>query len=144
MNSAYRLISVGCFALALLGCATRETSAGLHGCLESQYGKTLVRTDGDNHRIFLTWTSATTPDRDGLVALLRRAESCMEADPQWAEQYSISVFSAAKYAGYMTEERILPLVKSGEWEQAYLAEFDRATGILTFSPVVSPTEFTVP
>ncbi|MBV1856912.1 MAG: hypothetical protein KUG77_00775 [Nannocystaceae bacterium] len=124
--------------LVFEGCAFRELPRNIDACLSAEYGDALARTDAANHRAFLVWKAV--PERDGITALVTRARHCMTADTGWAESYSISVFSHARFAGYMTEAHIMPLVESGDWDSAYLAEYDHAARQLTLMPLIAPEE----
>ena len=44
----------------------------------------------------------------------------------WSGDWSISVFSKVRFAGYKDEENIIPYHKNDQWAKAYLAEFNGA------------------
>ncbi|MGH1342067.1 MAG: hypothetical protein ACRBN8_10975 [Nannocystales bacterium] len=137
-TSAIQIGIVALTGLVLGGCASRELPSNIDACLRAEYGDALARTDAANHRAFLVWD--TVPEDDAITALVARARHCMAANAGWAESYSVSVFSHARFAGYMTEAHIMPLVESGDWDSAYLAEYDHAARQLTLMPLVDPRE----
>ncbi|WP_299438088.1 hypothetical protein [uncultured Rhodospira sp.] len=120
------LLGVGC---------DRLNAADIIPCLEEAYGRdAVVRLDDRNARVFLVWPAERNLDTTGVLAFVHDADTCFRPHPDWAETYSVSLFSARRFAGYKTEPDILPLVKDGTWIPAYLAEFDRGSRTLTFHP----------
>jgi hypothetical protein len=55
--------------------------------------------------------------------------------PGWSPQWSLSFFSSKRYAGYRDEQPLRPYVVSGEWMNAYVAEYDHAARKLVRFPV---------
>ena len=134
----YRLLLCVAVLVATVRCSAADP-ADLGSCFESAYGSAaFVKLDERNKRVFLAWPGTALPSKEETSALVRKAESCVLGQPRWAGVYSLSVFSERKFAGYKTDDSILPFVKSGEWDGAYLIEYDRATTELTTLPLVDP------
>lgn len=120
------------------GCAHSIESKSVPECLERVYGAALVRVDPPNHRAFLVWSP--TPNLAQLRALANRGLVCFN-ETEWSQRYSLSVFSAGQFAGYMTESHIRPYLSDGTWEESYAVEIDGASGQITLSPAKNPRSF---
>jgi hypothetical protein len=94
----------------------------------------LVRIDQDHKRIFIVMKSIKQPE---LKALIQKLESCFTVH-EWNNQWSLSVFSDKRIAGYKDEPNITPFHKKHEWAKGYLAEYSSRTHTLILAPATSP------
>ena len=94
----------------------------IESCVETASGFKVVRVDEQNHRLFVTPNTLKNLSEDILLA---KFSTCfMKTD--WSGDWSISVFSKVRFAGYKDEENIIPYHKNDQWAKAYLAEFNGA------------------
>ena len=106
----------------------------LVGCLNDALGQgVLARVDEGQKRFFLVRQKVSAAS---LKPVLRKIEICLP--PEWAGQWSLSVFSRKELAGYKDEPGIVPFHKHNEWAKGYLAEYDGESGRLTLSPASKP------
>jgi len=61
-------------------------------------------------------------------------EMITKCRPSWAESWSVSLFSDAKFAAYKTEPQVRRFVEDGSWSSAYLGEYDASSEKLTLYP----------
>ncbi|RZF83172.1 hypothetical protein EXT46_06910 [Pseudoalteromonas sp. CO325X] len=119
------------FTLTLLfsqvSCAANSTET-VQNCVQQTLGFEVVRTDPTNHRFFVVSNTQFTVESLSNLAL----DQCFD-EMSWQDDWSISVFSSAKYAGYKDEKDIIPLHADNKWINAYLAEID-SSGV-TLTPV---------
>lgn len=99
-------------------------------------GLSLVRIDQPNERLFVQASPEVVSDLRNVRALLRQAKEYVErCQKTWSRNWSISIFSEAKYAGYKDEKEIRKYVMDGSWERAYLGEYDNQYGLLVRYPL---------
>ncbi|TMP86888.1 hypothetical protein CWC05_10445 [Pseudoalteromonas ruthenica] len=117
------------FTLTLLfsqvSCAANSTET-VQNCVQQTLGFEVVRTDSLNHRFFVVPNTQFSVDSTSHLAL----DQCFD-EMSWQDDWSISVFSNAKYAGYKDEKDIIPLHADNKWTNAYLAEIDSSGVTLT-------------
>ncbi len=117
------------FTLTLLfsqvSCAANSTET-VQNCVQQTLGFEVVRTDPINHRFFVVSNTQFKVESLSNLAL----DQCFH-EMSWQDDWSISVFSSAKYAGYKDEKDIIPLHADNKWINAYLAEIDSSGVILT-------------
>lgn len=117
---------------ALAGCASAAQ--------ECRTPQNVVRVDERNERLFVEASELDVTSPEAAKTLIQGAESYIHAcRTAWTTKWSVSVFSDRKYAGYKDEQSLLPHVQSGAWQQAYLAEYDRADGSLVLFPAGKAT-----
>lgn len=117
----------------LAGLATACTLGVQEGCtLPSE----VARVDVRNQRLFVEASAAQVVDSTVVNRLiLDSAEFIARCHAGWSPQWSLSFFSNKKYAGYRDEQPLRPYVVSGEWMNAYVAEYDHAARKLVRYPV---------
>ncbi|KJY95776.1 hypothetical protein CWC12_01405 [Pseudoalteromonas ruthenica] len=117
------------FTLTLLfsqvSCAASSTET-VQNCVQQTLGFEVVRTDPINNRFFVVPNTQFSVDSTSHLAL----DQCFD-EMSWQDDWSISVFSNAKYAGYKDEKDIIPLHADNKWINAYLAEIDSSGVTLT-------------
>ena len=117
------------FTLTLLfsqvSCAASSMDT-IQNCVQQTLGSEVVRTDSLNHRFFVVPNTQFTVESLSNLAL----DQCFD-EMSWQDDWSISVFSNAKYAGYKDEKDIIPLHADNKWTNAYLAEIDSSGVTLT-------------
>lgn len=99
-------------------------------CVERVSQSKIVRVDEVNQRYFLVASNETV---NLLASHSTEVLGCFK-DSEWAGQWSLSIFSAPEFAGYMDEADILPFHEGDAWSKAYLAEFDGAAVSLIENP----------
>lgn len=99
-------------------------------------GDSLVKVDQERKRMFVVMKNTQQAE---LEALIQKLECCFK-DHEWNNQWSLSVFSSKRIAGYKDEPNIIPFHKKNEWAKGYLAEYDARTRALTLTPATSPKE----
>lgn len=119
-------------------------ASNLDACLKEKLDPLeLVSIDDGNHRVFAVWERRRAISPEELTPVILGIEACMPEDSPWKTSYSLSVFSNSEMAGYKTDPKVRLAIKSGEWRQSYLAEYDRAENILTLSPAVSSQKHSI-
>ena len=96
----------------------------------------LFKIDQEHKRIFVVMKSIKQTE---LKALVQKLESCF-INHEWNNQWSLSVFSNKRIAGYKDEPNIIPFHKKNEWAKGYLAEYSSLTRTLILAPATSPKE----
>lgn len=91
-------------------------------CVEGVSGFNVVRVDERNHRYFVIREQKSRLSDDDL---LKKLSVCF-IKTEWVNDWSISLFSEVRFAGYKDEPNIIPLHKGNQWAKAYLAEYDGA------------------
>ena len=119
---------------AAFGQACDSSRADIAVCFEAKSRMRVAKVDKNNHRIF-----AIPKDRSEktIVGQVRSSAACFN-NSGWAKDWSVSVFSSEKYAGYRDEQHIVPYHKNNEWEKAYLGEFDGASQSYISFPAMKP------
>ena len=120
-------------------------ASNLDACLKEKLDPLeLVAIDDGNHRVFAVWEGITAISPEELTPVILGIEACMPEDSAWKTSYSLSVFSNSEMAGYKTDPKVRLAIKSGQWRQSYLAEYDRAENELILSPAVSSRRHSIP
>ena len=112
------------------------TDLGLICAEEVINSDSLVKVDQENRRIFTVMKRIKQAE---LKALIQKLESCFN-NHEWNNQWSLSVFSKKRIAGYKDDPNIIPFHKKNEWAKGYLAEYYSLTRTLTLAPATSPKE----
>lgn len=94
----------------------------VESCVEKVSGFNVVRVDERNHRLFVTPNILINVSED---ILLSKLSSCFKRT-DWSNDWSVSLFSKDRFAGYKDEENIIPYHRNDQWAKAYLAEYDGA------------------
>lgn len=128
------LYSFAGYVVALNLNAGEKESIDITTCFEPKSGMRIAKVDENNHRIF-----AIPRDRSEqtIVGQVRSSAACFN-NSGWAKDWSVSVFSKEKYAGYKDEQHIVPYHKNNEWAKAYLGEFDGASQSYTSFAAMNP------
>ncbi|MCX2781254.1 hypothetical protein [Microbulbifer thermotolerans] len=113
---------------AASSCAS-DNQQSVSECFQDRSGLNVVRVDERNHRLFVV---PTEKDEKRLKIRLENARSCFTGD--WAEDWSISLFSAPELAGYQHEEKIIPYHQNDAWVNGYIGEYFGPTGEYTPYP----------
>lgn len=121
------LVSIG----VVCGCSTSATKSAKE-CVQTNLKGDVVRIDEINHRYFVVPNEEFQPNSIQLDPLSK----CFKGSP-WKNDWSVSVFSEAKYAGYQDEAAIIPFHKDNQWAQAYLAEIDGQSLTISIDPLAS-------
>jgi hypothetical protein len=117
----------------LVGCASAEEAPDC----ESPGEFPLQRVVDRSERLFVVAGRETVSDLSAMKKLLEQArEYISRCRPGWSSEWSVSVFSEAKYVGYKDEPAIVEFHKDGSWSRAYLAEYDHEKGVLTRYPLL--------
>ena len=96
----------------------------------------IVRIDDRNERLFIETTTTKVANFKAMRRMVSDAGTYIgKCHTKWGQGWSLSVFANKKYAGYKDEESIRKYVTSGEWEKAYLAEYDNTTKTLVRYPL---------
>jgi hypothetical protein len=95
-----------------------------------------VRVDEERQRFFIQQSQATL---ESLNPLITKIQGCLNSHV-WKDNWSLSVFSEKKFAGYKDEPNIIPFHNNDEWSKGYLAEFDAASNTLTLPAFTNSTE----
>lgn len=126
------------FLLLIAGCATAQET-GPEACLADVLGAAnVVSLDADNRRVFAVYDGDEATRDAAIAERLRRMTICFPESSGWHGSWSASFFADQKYADYKDAESVRAFVISGEWERAYLAEYDHADGQVLFDPVTAP------
>ena len=105
-------------------------------CVESLIDAVVIRVDTPNLRYFIEGSDDTISN---MAINADKIHQCFEQS-DWAGKWSLSVFSAAKFAGYKTDDAVYEYLADGSWSKAYLGEFRGATGSLIKNPIISPQQ----
>lgn len=124
--------------LLIAGCAAAQ-EIGPEACLADVLGPAnLVSLDADNRRVFAVYDDDASTRDAAIAARLRLMTICFPESSGWLGNWSASFFADRKYADYKDAESVRAFVISGEWEQAYLAEYRHADGQVLFDPLTAP------
>ena len=74
-----------------------------------------------------------------IASKLDKLKDCFMSS-NWHNDWSLSLFTHEKYAGYKDEERIIPYHKDNSWAKAYKAEYDSASNSLISNPALNPQQ----
>lgn len=108
-------------------------------CLAAVLGPAnVVSLDAANHRAFVVYEGDAAQSDSTIISRLRRMAGCFPETSSWHEDWSASFFSEHKFADYKDAEAVRPFVITGEWAQAYLAEYNHADHQVIFDPVTAP------
>ncbi len=88
--------------------------------------------DKKNHRYFVIQRETSMASDKELHSEL---STCF-AKTDWGNDWHISLFSEARFAGYKDEKKIIPLHKNNQWSKAYLAEYDGIMNSVTKQPAL--------
>lgn len=132
-SSARRYLILAALLVGTQSCAETEY-ADIAKCFEKKADMTVARIDEKNHRIF-----AIPKQRSGeaIVGQVRSSAECF-VNSSWSNDWSISLFTSAKYAGYKDEKHIIPYHRNNEWAKAYLGEYDGPSQTYTSFPATKP------
>jgi len=123
-------------SISTTSCAATTNSASTKKCVEKVLGVDVVRVDDRNHRFFIASKKIDASAIKGNIAGL---EECFKST-EWQQDWSLSVFTEAKYAGYKDEPNIIQYHKNNLWAKAYLLEYDHANKSLIKNPAVNPKQ----
>ena len=93
----------------------------------------IVRVDHRSSRLFVVPPDGVLASKEAASAHLRQVANFIATElPAWEADWRISFFSSPDFAGYKTEFMETEDLRVA-WGRAYLAEFDRETGRLTYA-----------
>jgi hypothetical protein len=117
----------------LLACSASSDSKPDISCLENAVRKDrLAGIDFDHNRLFLVESRIDLTELKEQIKALNACLHGQASENDWA----ISIFSEAKYAGYKDDPRILPFHKNNEWAKAYIGEYQVRTKTLILDPAL--------
>ena len=94
----------------------------------------VVRVDHRSRRLFVVAPEGTLASQRAATAYLGQIAGLIAEElPAWGVRWNVSFFASIDFAGYKTEFAENEEPPEG-WHLAYLAEFDRETGRLTYTP----------
>ncbi|MGF1689290.1 hypothetical protein L4C36_21900 [Photobacterium japonica] len=114
----------------LVGCS-QISGDEMADCVSETLDVQIVRMDENNQRLFVVPNGSVQIK----VSAADDVNHCFESS-RWNDNWSVSVFSASKYAGYKDEENIIQYHKDGAWSKGYLAEIDGVNKTVTYSPAI--------
>jgi hypothetical protein len=95
----------------------------------------VIRVDREHKRLFLEGTKSSVVSESKIASYLNKLGRVIEVcEPSWKSTWSVSFFANPKLAGYKTDDALLEAVESGDWGEAYVAEYDRVTQLFTVFP----------
>jgi hypothetical protein len=96
----------------------------------------VVRVDRQSKRLFLQGSGESVASQAKIDSYLKKLDRAIDnCEPSWKTAWSVSFFSNPKLAGYKTDTALSEAVENGDWGNAYVAEYDRSTQVLTIFPV---------
>ena len=119
------------FSPFAFSCSANDLSL-VSSCVENTAGFEIVRVDDKNHRYFVTQENKSTLQDEELLTKL----SICFIKTDWSNDWSISLFSEKRFAGYIDEPTIIPLHDGNQWAKAYLAEYNGAENSATKYPAL--------
>ena len=120
-------------AVFTVGCAT-TSNKDLANCVELILDGEIVRIDEKNHRLFIAGRGITALD---VKKKLSQIEKCFVNTP-WQQDWALSVFTEAEFAGYKDEKNIIPYHQDNRWAKSYILEYDHFTKSLITNPATNP------
>lgn len=99
---------------------SQEAPKTLSKCFEQKTNLVVVRVDENNKRLFVI--SKKLPENQ-FKEILPLSEICFKDTP-WKTEWSISIFTDKKFAGYKNESDIIPYHKGNIWAQSYIGEYE--------------------
>lgn len=134
-NLMIRFVGIFVISMTLTVCNKAATGEDGVQCAVSAIGQEkVVRVHNEQKRFFVV---DSTIDQTTFAKVVARVDSCL-ATSDWAEKWSMSVFSDKKLAGYKDEPGIVKYHEGDQWARGYLGEYDSGTGVLTLEPAWSP------
>lgn len=95
----------------------------------------VVRVDHRSKRLFVVPPDGVLASKEAASTYLTQVAKLIAAElSAWEADWNISFFSSADLAGYKTEFMETDEARAA-WGRAYLAEFNRETGRLTYAPL---------
>jgi hypothetical protein len=132
-SSARRYLVLVAMLISTQSCAQTEHTS-IAKCFEKKADMKVARIDKKNHRIF------AIPEQRSEEAILSQVRSSAEcfSNSNWSNDWSISLFTNEKYAGYKDEQHIVPYHRNNEWAKAYLGEYDGHSQTYASFPAMKP------
>lgn len=124
--------------LVSLSC-TAQPNNKLSTCVESALKVKVARVDDENHRVFIVGKEVNSDDIKNNLSSLNK---CF-LNTSWKADWSLSLFTDAKFAGYKDEKSIIPYHKNNQWAKSYILEFDNSEKTMIKNPAVSPSRRTI-
>lgn len=134
MNSlkVKRYAILAAFFIGTQSCAETKT-VDVARCFADKSGMTVAKIDEKNHRVFAIPKQHA---EDAMVGQIHLAVGCF-TNSSWSNDWSVSLFTSDKYAGYKDEPHIIPYHNDNEWAKAYLGEFDGSSKTYTSFPAMT-------
>jgi len=96
----------------------------------------VARVDDRNERLFVIASESDIAGPTKIEKIVEGAGSYIAACRRdWSSKWSVSAFSDKKYAAYKDEPQVAPYIENGEWQKAYLAEYDNSDASLVRFPL---------
>lgn len=105
-------------------------------CFEAKTQMVVARVDEKNHRIFAIPTIEQQSE-EMLLNSIRSSAPCF-SDSNWSSDWSVSLFTSKKFAGYKDEKHIIPYHQNNEWAKAYIGEYSGSSQSYIRNPAVEP------
>lgn len=129
-------LSLFLVSMLTTSCAATTSQKSAKQCVEHILKVDVVRVDDINHRLFIVSKKTDVP---AIKENITDLEKCF-VKSQWQKDWSLSVFTDAKYAGYKDEENIIPHHKNNMWAKAYLLEYGHSNKSLIKEPALNPEQ----
>lgn len=138
-SEAPHSLNVRCFTFAAAVLAsgpacTKIDTVDIATCFMNKTDMKVAKVDEKNHRLFAI---PKQHSEEVIVGQVRSAVSCF-SKTSWSKDWSVSLFTSDKYAGYKDEQHIIPYHRNNEWAKAYLGEFEGASQTYTSFPAMKP------
>ncbi len=130
-NSKIKYYFITTVSLLIQSCvAVSQTE--ISDCFEAKTNMSVAKIDERNHRIFAIPKHLS---EKVIISQIKSSAECFN-NSSWSGNWSISLFSSEKYAGYKDEPRIIPYHKNNKWAKAYFGEFDGSSQTYTSFPAI--------
>lgn len=115
------IIIISCILIGY-GCASNalDYEKKTNQCVEVVLNVKVVKIDKENQRLFIV---SPTVDAQDIADHIKELQACFESNG-WCTNWSLSLFSDEKYAGYKDDPAIIPYHEDNSWAKGYIAEVD--------------------
>jgi hypothetical protein len=131
------IIIISCILIGY-GCASNaiDYEKKADQCVEAVLNVKVAKFDKENQRLFIV---SATVDAQDIADHIKELQSCFD-NRKWSTNWSLSLFSDEKYAGYKDDPEIIPYHEDNSWAKGYKAEYDRRTSTLISYPAFEPKQ----
>lgn len=103
-------------------------------CVEKVLNVKIVRTDEKNKRYFLVDSNFS---EEKIINNITKLRQCF-ISTDWSGNWSISLFTEKKYAGYKDENGIVQYHRENKWAKSYQFEYSEKDKQLIYFPAINP------